>query len=141
MTLKVIMLFEGLLFFLLTGFYKICSLVGSGELERLKRLAPNFNRICCQVTEEVGAGQGVSFGVKMKKDRVMLEGHKVIIETKRRIPHPLLHGHYFFGSCLGSSRNSLCPQPCDLSKECLHFCCSSLLRMSVAGHMLGKCQL
>lgn len=135
------MLFEGLLFLLLTGYYEICSLVGSGELERPKRLAPNVNRICCQVTEEVGAGQGVSFGVRMKKGRVRLEGHRVIIETKRRIPHPLLHGHYFFGSCLGSSRNSLCPQPCDLSKECLHFCCSSLLRVSVAGHMLGKCQL
>lgn len=141
MTLKVTTLLEGLLFLVLTGYYGICSLVGSGELERLERLAPNFNRRCCQVTEEGGAGQGVSFGDKMKTGRVRLEGHRIIIETKRSIPHPLLHGHYFFGSCLGSSRNSLCPQPCDLSKECLHFCCSSLLGVSVAGHMQGKCQL
>lgn len=93
------MLFE-LLFLLLSGYYGICSLVGSGELERLKRLALNFNRWCCQVTEEVGAGQGVSFGVKMKKGRVRPEGHRIIIESKRRIPHPLLPGHSFSGSCL-----------------------------------------
>lgn len=35
--------------------------------QRVLWLAPGFNRVCYQMTKEVGAGQRVCSGVKMKK--------------------------------------------------------------------------
>ena len=53
------------------GFYEMCSLVRNAEVERW---APKSNRgNGSQVTEDVGADEGVCSGIKVKKaDRVEL---------------------------------------------------------------------